>query len=187
MSKSECAHEVPLYLPCSMCVHELQDKLSGNVAMPEIEAAPPQTKPTNPKDAVASDKISLHLVPASFKAFTALALTEGMLKYGAWNWRAAGARASIYVSALQRHVDKWFNGEDMDPETGVPHLANACACLAVLIDSLTQGNLTDDRPPVQRELPHLINVSAPATVASLRITFAGYAPRHCTIEDSREC
>ncbi len=140
-------------------------------------------KATNPKDAIASDKTPLHLVPGSFKAYTALALAEGMMKYGAWNWRAAGVRASVYVSALQRHIDKWWNGEEFDPETGVPHLANAAACLAVLIDSKTQQNMTDDRPPRQHGFPGLVNKEVPAAVAKLRDTFGHHDPKHWTILD----
>lgn len=140
-------------------------------------------KATNPKDAAAFDKAPLHLVPASFKAYTALALAEGAMKYGSWNWRAAGVRASVYVSALQRHIDKWFNGEEFDPETGVPHLANAAACLAVLIDSKTQLNMTDDRPPRQYGLPDLVNKQLPDAVAGLREKFADKNPKHWTIND----
>lgn len=141
------------------------------------------SKPTNPKDAAAFDKAPLHLVPASFKAYTAMALAEGAMKYGSWNWRAAGVRASVYVSALQRHVDKWFNGEEFDPETGVPHLANACACLAVLIDSKTQQNMTDDRPPRQYSLPGLVNEETPRVIAKLRDTFGDKNPKHWNIND----
>ena len=141
------------------------------------------TKPTNPKDAVAFDKAPLHLVPASFKTYTAMALAEGAMKYGAWNWRAAGVRASVYVAALQRHVDKWFNGEEIDPETGVPHLANACACLAVLIDSKTQMNMTDDRPPRQLGLPKLVNTDTPEVIARLRRVFGDKKPKHWTIKE----
>lgn len=140
----------------------------------------PDSKATNPKDAIASDKAPLHLVPASFKAYTAVALAEGAMKYGAWNWRAAGVRASVYVSALQRHVDKWFNGESVDPETGVPHLANAAACLAVLIDSMAQGDMTDDRPMPQPRFPHLLNEEVPAMIAGLRGVFGDRNPQHFT-------
>ena len=140
-------------------------------------------KATNPKDAAAFDKAPLHLVPASFKAYTAMALAEGAMKYGSWNWRAAGVRASVYVSALQRHLDKWFNGEEFDPETGVPHLANACACLAVLIDSKTQQNMTDDRPPRQHGLPGLVNDETPRVVAKLREVFGDRNPKHFSIND----
>lgn len=141
------------------------------------------SKPTNPKDAAAFDKAPLHLVPASFKTYTAMALAEGAMKYGSWNWRAAGVRASVYVSALQRHVDKWFNGEEFDPETGVPHLANACACLAVLIDSKTQQNMTDDRPPRQYSLPGLVNEETPRVIAKLREVFGDRDPKHWNIND----
>jgi hypothetical protein len=42
---------------------------------------------------------------------------------------------------------KWFNGEDHDPLTGVHHLGNALACIAIIIDALEAGALKDDRPP----------------------------------------
>lgn len=140
----------------------------------------PGSKATNPKDAIASDKAPLHLVPASFKAATAVALAEGAMKYGSWNWRAAGVRASVYVSALQRHLDKWFNGEAIDPETGVPHLANASACLAVLIDSMSQGNMVDDRPLPQPRFPQIINEDVPAMIKGLREVFGDRNPQHFT-------
>lgn len=140
----------------------------------------PSAKATNPKDAIASDKAPLHLVPAAFKTYTALALAEGAMKYGAWNWRAAGVRASVYVSALERHMAKWFNGEAEDPETGVLHLANAAACLAVLIDSMAQGNMTDDRPIPQPRLPEIVNSYAPATINGLRRIFGDRDPQHFT-------
>lgn len=153
--------------------------------MPEAED-PFVGKATNPKDAIASDKAPLHLVPASFKAYTAVALAEGAMKYGSWNWRAAGVRASVYKSALERHLEKWWNGEDLDPETGVPHLANACACLAILIDADILGKLEDDRPPVQADLPRLIDVVTPERIAHLRDVFGNCDPKHYTIKDHCE-
>jgi hypothetical protein len=140
------------------------------------------SKATNPKDAIASDKAPLHLVPASFVAYTAVALAEGQFKYGAWNWRASGIRKSVYFSALLRHVWKWWNGEECDPKTGVPHLANAAACLAVLIDGTTQGNAVDDRPPVQPALPELVDHRVPTFIAKLRGIFGHMKPKHYTIE-----
>lgn len=168
-------------LPEGLSAEDLADCEPGTVVPLEDS-----TKPTNPKDAAAFDKAPLHLVPASFKAYTAVALAEGAMKYGSWNWRAAGVRASVYVSALQRHLDKWFNGEEFDPKTGVPHLANAAACLAVLIDSKTQMNMTDDRPPRQYALPGLIDKEVPHAIAGLRETFGHMTPKHWTINDYPE-
>lgn len=111
------------------------------------EASRDATKATNPKDAVATNRLDLSLVPSSAVAYIALALTEGEAKYGGYNWRVAGVRASVYVAACKRHLAKWFDGEECDPVSKVPHLANALACLAVLVDSKEAGNLKDDRPP----------------------------------------
>lgn len=105
------------------------------------------TKDTNPKDRAATSRLDLSLFPATARAYGALAFTEGDLKYGGYNWRVSGVKASVYYAACNRHLDKWFNGEDYDPSTGLPHLANALACIAVLIDASECAKLNDDRPP----------------------------------------
>ena len=48
---------------------------------------------------------------------------------------------------ILRHVDMdaWFEGEEVDPDDGVPHLGAALACLAIIVDSDVQGTLVDDR------------------------------------------
>jgi hypothetical protein len=67
------------------------------------------TKPTNPKDAIGTEKLPMHLIPGSAKATMALAFLEGALKYGKYNWRVAGVRASIYLDAMERHLEKFKN------------------------------------------------------------------------------
>ncbi len=105
------------------------------------------TKPSNPKDRAATTRLDFTLFPDTAAAYGALAMTEGDCKYGGYNYRPAGVNASVYIAACKRHLAKWYNGEECDPVTSVPHLANAIACIAVLIDSLEFGNLIDDRPP----------------------------------------
>ncbi len=112
-------------------------------------------KDTNPKDAAATTRLDLSLFPSSAIAYGALALTEGDLKYGGYNWRVAGVKASVYLAACARHLAKWTNGEDADPDTHVPHLANALACIAILIDATESDKLNDDRPPAQDMKPFL--------------------------------
>src|SRR3990167_4582883 len=104
-------------------------------------------KPTNPKDRIATSRLDLSLFPDTAVIYGALAMTEGDLKYGGYNYRPSGVLSSIYIAACRRHLAKWFNGEDVDQITHVPHLGSALACIAVLIDSLESGNLNDDRPP----------------------------------------
>jgi hypothetical protein len=89
----------------------------------------------------------MDLVPESAVAAMALSFLEGASKYGRYNWRAKGVRASIYYSAMRRHMSKWYNGEDEDAETTIPHLASVMACCAIIIDAKVCGKLNDDRPP----------------------------------------
>jgi len=104
-------------------------------------------KDTNPKDAAATTRLDLSLFPDSAVAYGALAMTEGHLKYGGYNYRERGVLASVYVAACRRHLAKWWNGNGKDPKTGVPHLASAIACLAILVDAIETRVLKDDRPP----------------------------------------
>ena len=108
----------------------------------------------NPKDVIGSGKLPLHLWPETATVYGCLGLLDGALKYGRSNFRAVGVRASIYVDALRRHTDLWFEGEDIDPDSGLPHLSHALACLAILVEAQTVGNMTDDRayPTRFREL-----------------------------------
>lgn len=108
---------------------------------------PENSKPTNPKDAVGVAKAPLSTVPANVLAETGVAMLEGALKYGRHNYRQAGVRASVYYDALMRHIMAWWEGEDIDPDSGIPHIVKAIATLVVLRDADFRGMLEDDRPP----------------------------------------
>lgn len=105
------------------------------------------TKPSNPKDAVGSRKAGLSCVPMPPLFEVGLALQEGARKYGRHNYRAIGVRGSVYFDAAMRHLSQWWEGEDLDPDSGVSHVSKAIAGLLVLRDSMIQDNWTDDRPP----------------------------------------
>lgn len=105
------------------------------------------TKPTNPKDALGIRKVPWSTVPARVVAELGLALLEGAVKYGRHNYRAVGVRSSVYYDAAFRHLAAWWEGQDLDPDSGLSHVTKAIACLVVLRDSMLQGNLNDDRPP----------------------------------------
>ena len=136
---------------------------------------PPEGKATNPKDGAATTRLDLSLFPDTARIYGALAFTEGDLKYGGYNFREAGAKASVYLAALGRHIAKWTDGEDVDPVTCVPHLANALACIAVLIDGEVSGNLNDDRP-IPVGIPNLLD-DAEAVVRHLQNEFPRRAAR----------
>lgn len=145
------------------------------------EPLTPSMKPSNPKDIVGSDKLPLHLWPETATALGCLALLDGALKYGRANWRVVGVKASIYHDALRRHMDKWFEGEDIDRDSGLPHLAHALGCLAVLVDALYAGKLNDDRQVPGGFIGALTELTP--HVARLKSKYSELSPKHYTIQD----
>ena len=70
----------------------------------------------------------------------------GNRKYERYNF-AKGYKWSLSYDALQRHLMLFWGGENMDPESGLPHIAHAAwHCLALLTFSM-RGKGTDDRFP----------------------------------------
>jgi hypothetical protein len=106
-----------------------------------------EVKDTNPKDAVGTGKVPFSTIPSEVIAELGLVMLEGARKYGRHNYRAVGVRASVYFDAAIRHLTRWWEGEDLDPDSGMPHLIHAMACCTVIRDSQVFGNWTDDRPP----------------------------------------
>lgn len=143
-----------------------------------------EEKQTNPKDSVATNKLPSHLVSPIVKAYQAIAHFLGNVKYGAWNFRVAGARASVYKAAMERHIDAWWEGEDTDPTDGTPHLANALACINILIEAKHSGGLIDDRPPSRAGELAKVRAEFEALMPLIRERYAGKNPRHYTIDDS---
>jgi hypothetical protein len=139
-------------------------------------------KDTNPKDAAATTRIPVWLCSPIAKAHWALAQFAGMVKYGAWNWRKAGVRSSVYLAAAQRHLDAFLTGEELDPADGTHHLGNVMACCAIILDARAAGKLTDDRPPrvsLRRDYAELEKLAE-----KLRAQYADRNPRHYTLADS---
>ena len=107
----------------------------------------PGTKDANPKDAVGVKKVPISTVPCGPILLAGLAMLEGARKYGGHNYRAAGVRASVYYDAVvARHIMSWWEGQDIDPDSGLNHIDKAIAGLLVLRDSMLLGNWIDDRP-----------------------------------------
>lgn len=178
---SECIHEWRSEVTDDRKIIHTCQKCGAGWHKHTIEF-PKVTKDTNPKDAIGSTKLDLGLVPDTLIVYAAMSFLEGALKYGRFNWRIAGVRASIYNAALTRHQMDWWNGEDTDPVTRVHNLASIIACAGILLDAELCGKLTDDRPP-RAPVAELID-HAPGLVAHLKDLFKDYNPHQYTIEDS---
>jgi hypothetical protein len=101
--------------------------------------------PNDPKGAAGALKTPLGLIPPYAMEQTAWVHKLGADKYGEMNWRKTGVCASTYVNAILRHLNAWRDGENLDPESGISHLAHvACSC-NILLDADYCGTLQDDR------------------------------------------
>lgn len=97
----------------------------------------------NPKQAAGDTKTPLVLLEPEAKRQIADVMASGAAKYGARNYMRTPIRASAYISAMQRHLDAFQCGEDIDPESGLRHLAHIGANINIL---LAVGDaLIDDR------------------------------------------
>ena len=105
-------------------------------------------KDTNPKDAVGTKKPPFSTVSGPVFAEVGVGMLEGARKYGRHNYRVSGVRASVYYDAALRHLTSWFEGEDVDPDSGLSHVTKAICSLVVLRDAVIHDQLVDDRPPV---------------------------------------
>lgn len=77
----------------------------------------------------------------------------GVMKYpdeaGAPNW-SRGMPWSWFYDALRRHIAAFWSGEDVNEESGLPHLAHARWMISNLIEYSHYGMGTDDRPAWRR-------------------------------------
>jgi len=99
----------------------------------------------NLKTAAARGKPTLSAVPPV--AFFALgaAMQNGANKYGVGNYLQTGATASVFYDAMSRHLNQWYQGEDVDKDSGVHHLGHLMASCAILLACEREGVLNDDR------------------------------------------
>lgn len=134
--------------------------IGRNVNFPEQSK-----KPSNPKDLIGITKAPASTIPRGVIAEVGVAMLEGALKYGRHNYRAIGVRSSIYFDAACGHLDSWWEGEDIDEDSGLSHITKAIASLVVLRDAMLQDMLNDDRPP-QAMTPNMRKALS-ATVTSM--------------------
>ncbi len=139
-------------------------------------------KESNPKQAFADNKIPVHLWPPVATYLGTLGLLDGACKYGRANWRESGVLASTYYSALNRHINAWMEGENLDPDSRLPHLGHALACLAILVDAQMTGQLTDDRN-YRGEGYRKVMTTLTALVPTIRERYKDKAPKHYDKQD----
>ena len=104
-----------------------------------------EVKPSNPKDSIGVTKPPLSCIPCGPLFEIGAAMLDGSCKYGRHNYRSIGVRSSVYYDAMLRHIMRWWEGEEVDKDSGCQHLAHAAACAIILMDC---PDVNDDRPPI---------------------------------------
>lgn len=102
--------------------------------------------PAAPNGAVRSDAGKLRVDLFSPVALEGLAavLTFGATKYDEHNWRK-GMKWSRCIASLLRHTFALMRGEDIDPESGKPHVDHIQCNAHFLSEYQKLGTGTDDR------------------------------------------
>lgn len=77
------------------------------------------------------------LLPFAALDQVAKVMTFGASKYADRNWEKGLAWGRL-LGAAMRHLSAWSRGISIDPESNLPHLAHAAACVLMLL-GLTLG------------------------------------------------
>lgn len=97
-----------------------------------------------------SGKVRTHLFPVRAYLTTCQVFDYGAKKYDVGNWKRGNSfEYSRLIDALERHIKAFQLGQDNDPDTGMPHLAHAMCCLAMLLECTLTKTGTDDRDKAQ--------------------------------------
>jgi hypothetical protein len=87
----------------------------------------------------------MDLLPPRPLVEIAQVLTDGAARYGEYNW-TKGLKFSRLKAAMERHLLAWWAGEDLDPDSGKPHLAHLGCELLFAMDLRHTMPEMDDRP-----------------------------------------
>lgn len=107
-------------------------------------------------------KAPISLIPRESLEGTASVLAFGAKKYAAHNWRG-GFDWSRLLDASYRHLTAFTSGEDLDPESGLPHVHHLACCVAFLQAHYESKLGKDDR--------YKAPVAQPGTLGELVQTF----------------
>jgi hypothetical protein len=113
-------------------------------ALAEFGAAVDQLR-VEPAVRYDAGKPRVDLIPAEFIEALARHYGVGAKKYAERNWEKGMSFSRCYASAM-RHMLAFWRGEEIDEETGTPHVIAAAWNMAALHYYGVKGLGTDDRP-----------------------------------------
>jgi hypothetical protein len=81
----------------------------------------------------------------------------GAKKYGQSNWRG-GSEYMRYLGSCARHLSAFIRGVDLDPESGLHHLAHLAYNCLILLTWIKFKRGCDDRPSKAPELDNTLSI-----------------------------
>ena len=118
----------------------------------------------DPKGEAGAAKPGLDNISLAAQYYEGAVMHIGGTDYGFYNWCEHPMKASTYYNAIQRHLNAWWQGEDLDPESGFPHMAHIRASAGIIIDQQETERMIDDRPkmlaplkPVWEKIMKILN------------------------------
>lgn len=151
-------------LPCSICgewTHFKEDCPRGKCSCGCCNLCYDQKKQAEAAQKFDTDKLQWSLLPMDALSLVVKVMMFGAKKYSVNNWRKGMEWTRLY-DAAKRHMDAWLGGEDLDPESGLPHIAHAICCLLFALWYGLKGVGSDDR------YKNIVVTYSPPTTTHLR-------------------
>lgn len=139
MCRVSCVGE-PEWKLCTECYEKFKLHVSPLL--------PPEKKSAGLK--FDSNKPPMELLSPVWLEGVAQVLAFGAKKYAAHNWRK-GIQISRLIGAALRHIFAFLAGQDLDPESKLPHLHHASCCLMFASELMYTKPECDDRYIQARE------------------------------------
>jgi hypothetical protein len=94
-----------------------------------------------------NEKPKLQLIPPHALNEAAKVFGFGAEKYAENNWRKDIDMYgwTRHYGSIQRHLNAWLACEDIDPDSGLPHIAHALTQLMILNQVIKDAPQCDDR------------------------------------------
>ena len=99
-----------------------------------------------------SEKPKMNLLPPKAIVEISKVLTFGAAKYDAENWRKLDDLQNRYTAGALRHIFAHMDGEELDPETNLSHLAHAMCCLLFKLEIELENGKSEEEKPREADL-----------------------------------
>lgn len=111
-----------------------------------------------------NEKPPMELLSSIAMIATAKVMGVGAKKYSPNNWRG-GMSWTRLIGACQRHLAAFMAGEDLDPETGLPHLDHLACEVMFLQEFYRTKKHLDDRYNTAEAIKDLMPITAQSGVS----------------------